>query len=55
MTILIALLVIALVFMAFLFGFGFGGAYYIQKIRSGRVEISGRIYHCKDTGPVVRD
>lgn len=41
--------------LAFFLGYGFGGAYYIRKIRAGRVEIEGRIYFCKDTGPVVRD
>jgi len=40
--------------LAFILGYGFGGASYINKIRSGRVEIGGRIYFCKDTGPKVR-
>ena len=40
--------------LAFLLGYGFGGAYYIRRIQSGRVEISGRVWSCKDTGPVVR-
>lgn len=46
-----ALIIGALVFFL---GYGFGGASYIRKIQSGRVVISGRIWSCRDTGPVVR-
>lgn len=41
--------------LAFFLGYIFGGAHYVRDIRSGRVETGGRIYLCKDTGPVVRD
>lgn len=39
---------------AFVLGIGIGAAAIIKQVRSGRIEISGRIYYCKDTGPVVR-
>lgn len=39
---------------AFILGIGIGAAAIIKQVRTGRVEISGRIYFCKDTGPVVR-
>lgn len=43
-----------LVLLVFFLGYGFGGASYIRKIQSGRVEINGRVWFCKDTGPIVR-
>ena len=39
---------------AFLFGMGVGAASIIRQVQSGRLEAGGRIYFCKDTGPVVR-
>ena len=46
--------IIGIGLLAYFLGYAFGGAAYIRKIQSGRVEIGGRIYFCKDTGPVVR-
>lgn len=39
---------------AFILGVGIGGASIIKQVRSGRLVAGGRIYLCKDTGPVVR-
>lgn len=39
---------------AFLLGLGLGAAGIIRQVRSGRLVAGGRIYWCKDTGPVVR-
>ena len=39
---------------AFVLGIGVGGASIISQVRSGRLVAGGRIYMCKDTGPVVR-
>lgn len=43
-----------LVLMTFFIGFGSGGVYIVRQVQSGRVVAHGRIYLCKDTGPVVR-
>lgn len=51
-TVIIGLLAFLL---GYFFGYIFGGAHYVSGIRSGRVETGGRIYLCKDIGPVVRD
>jgi len=40
--------------LAFVLGIGVGGASIIRQVRSGRLVAGGRIYLCKDTGPVVR-
>lgn len=40
--------------LAFILGYGFGGAGVIRQVQNGRVVAGGRIYSCKDTGPVVR-
>ena len=47
MMVLVALL-------AFVLGVGVGGASILRRVRSGRLVAGGRIYLCKDTGPVVR-
>jgi hypothetical protein len=39
---------------AFILGMGIGGASIIRQVRSGRLVAGGRIYICKDTGPLVR-
>lgn len=39
---------------AFMLGIGVGGASIIRQVRSGRLVAGGRIYLCRDTGPVVR-
>lgn len=39
---------------AFVLGIGVGSASIIRQVRSGRMVAGGRIYLCKDTGPVVR-
>lgn len=39
---------------AFSLGLGIGGASIIRQVRSGRLVAGGRIYLCKDTGPVTR-
>ena len=39
---------------AFLLGAGLGGAGIVRQVRAGRVVIGGRIYFCRDTGPVIR-
>lgn len=39
---------------AFVLGIGVGGASIIRQVRSGRLVAGGRIYLCRDTGPVVR-
>lgn len=39
---------------AFFLGLGLGAASIIRQVRSGRLVACGRIYWCKDTGPVVR-
>lgn len=39
---------------AFVLGIGVGGASIIRQVRSGRLVAGGRIYLCKDTGPIVR-
>ena len=39
---------------AFALGIGVGGASIIRQVRSGRLVAGGRIYLCRDTGPVVR-
>lgn len=46
--------VLILLLLAFLVGVAAGRAYILALIRSGRVVAAGRVYHCKDTGPVVR-
>lgn len=38
----------------FLLGVGVGGDSIIRQVRSGRLVAGGRIYLCKDSGPVVR-
>lgn len=38
----------------FVVGVGIGGASIIRQVQSGRLEACGRIYLCKDTGPVIR-
>lgn len=40
--------------LAFVLGVGVGGAIILCRVRSGRLVAGGRIYLCKDTGPVVR-
>lgn len=40
--------------LAFGLGLILGAGTVIRQVRSGRIVISGRIYHCKDTGPLVR-
>lgn len=40
--------------LSFFLGIGVGGASIIRQVRSGRLVAGGRIYLCKDTGPVVR-
>lgn len=40
--------------MAFILGVGVGSASIIKQVRSGRLVAGGRIYLCKDMGPVVR-
>lgn len=40
--------------LAFALGYGFGGAGVIRQVQNGRVVAGGRIYLCKDTGPIVR-
>lgn len=40
--------------LAFVLGIGVGCASIIRQVRSGRLVAGGRIYLCKDTGPVVR-
>lgn len=39
---------------AFILGAGIGGASIVRQVKSGRLVAGGRIYRCKDTGPVVR-
>lgn len=39
---------------AFVLGIGVGGASIIRQVRSGRLVAGGRIYLCRDTGPIVR-
>lgn len=39
---------------AFFLGLGLSAASIIRQLRSGWVVACGRIYWCKDTGPVVR-
>lgn len=39
---------------AFILGVGIGGASIVRQVKSGRLVAGGRIYRCKDTGPVVR-
>lgn len=39
---------------AFVLGFCFGAGTVIRQVRSGRLVAGGRIYRCRDTGPVVR-
>ena len=39
---------------AFMLEIGVGGASIIRQVRSGRLVAGGRIYLCRDTGPVVR-
>lgn len=39
---------------AFVLGVGIGGASIVRQVKSGRLVAGGRIYRCKDTGPVVR-
>lgn len=38
----------------FILGLGVGGGYILRQVQSGRVVAGGRVYYCKDTGPVVR-
>lgn len=33
---------------------GLGGATILRQVKRGRVVAGGRIYACRDTGPVVR-
>ena len=35
-------------------GDGLGGASILRQVKRGRVVAGGRIYFCRDTGPVVR-
>ena len=35
-------------------GIGLGGASVLRQVKRGRVVSGGRIYICKDTGPVIR-
>lgn len=35
-------------------GIGLGGASILRQVKRGRVVAGGRIYWCKDTGPVVK-
>lgn len=46
--------IVGLIVLAFVLGLRLGRACIIQRVRSGRLEASGRIYLCKDTGPVVK-
>lgn len=39
---------------AFFLGAGAGSAGIIRQVRSGRLVACGRIYRCRDVGPVVR-
>lgn len=39
---------------AFFLGMGIGAASIIAQVRTGRLVAGGRVYLCKDTGPVVR-
>ena len=48
------MLTLLLLLLTFYFGVGVGGVYIIRQVQSGRVVAHGRIYLCKDTGPVVR-
>lgn len=47
-------MVVVIGILAFLLGVGVGGASIIRQVSSGRLVAGGRIYLCKDTGPVVR-
>lgn len=38
----------------FFLGLGLGAASIIRQVRSGRLVAGGRIYWCKDTGPMGR-
>lgn len=38
---------------AFFLGMALGAARIIRQVRSGRLVAGGRVYCCKDTGPVV--
>lgn len=37
-----------------LVGLAIGAGAVIRQVQSGRIVIDGRIYFCRDTGPVVR-
>lgn len=39
---------------AFFLGLCFGAGAVIRQVRSGRLVAGGRIYLCRDTGPVER-
>lgn len=39
---------------AFFLGLGLGAGAVIQQVRAGRLVVCGRIYWCKDIGPVAR-
>lgn len=38
----------------FFLGFCLGAGAIIRQVRSGRLVAGGRVYRCKDTGPLVR-
>lgn len=40
--------------LAFHLGLILGGGAVVRQVQSGRVVAGGRIYFCKDTGPMVR-
>ena len=47
-------MVVIVVLCAFLIGIRIGGSRIVRHVQSGRLVAGGRIYFCKDTGPVVR-
>lgn len=48
------MLTVIIAVVAFFLGAAAEAAAIIRQVRSGRLVIDGRIYLCKDTGPVVR-
>ena len=39
---------------AFFLGFCFGAGAVVRQVCSGRLVAGGRVYFCKDTGPVAK-